>query len=552
MSSLEPKSKKLDLNRVQLLFAVSKFAAAICLWGRATGKSSIIAWLILLIIKTLPRSKWVILGSTFQQLLTVTLPSTIGSLARLGLYKDVHYFVGRRPPKTWKAIEPYEPPLKYDHCIYFWKEGVVFQMVSQDGGATSARGGNFDGSISDESLLINKDQYDREVLPTLRGNRRFFKNQRLHHGEFHFSSMPYDASHWLLKGGEHYIKAGYDFISLQNEMIDLQLKFIDNKDVEFRKRLWGDINRLSKELRFYPDPITGLLYSEANAFENLRNLGIKYLEQQRESLTEYVFLMEVLNQRPGKVEAGFYPTLSLKKHTYNQFENDAYLEGLNYQLDRITAVDSRMDGDCVSTQPLRLAVDWGAKISSLTVAQDLNPEYRFLKGFYVKHPKLITDLAEEFCDYYQYHLSKRIYFLPDKEHGDHRRADSKLSYNQQFMECLKKRGWTVTKVELGRMPRHQARYHLAHEMFSEKNPRLPKVRFNKVHCKDVLTALTMAPVKEGRDGQIAKDKSSEGRASTPAQEATHFTDTVDLHLVSIDKYVIRRGGNFSDLVVVTS
>ncbi|PSR53909.1 hypothetical protein AHMF7605_10460 [Adhaeribacter arboris] len=548
------KTKALFFNRPQKRFILSLLSAAVSIWSRATGKSTLIAWLMKLIVESMPRSKWALVGSTYKQILTLTLPSTIASLERLGFYKDKHYFIGRKCPAAWNGVEPYEPPLDYQHCIYFWKQGVVFQMVSQDAGGSGSRGANFDGIISDESLLLNKERYDKEVSAANRGNLRFFQKSPLHHGEFHFSSMPYgDQGKWLLDAGRYYQKDNYDFLQLQNELVKMQLEFIDRKDREFRIKLWEQMQELSRQIRFYPSKESKLLYSEANTFDNLENLGLKYLEDQRATLTDFVFLVEILNKRPGTVEAGFYPTLNYQRHTYENF-NNGYLEGLDYNLKKLQQVDSRMDADCVSSLPLRLAVDWGSKISVLSVAQqqELTLEYRFLKGLYVKHPKLINDLADLFCDYYEYHLNKTLVFIEDSEWGNARKPDSDKTYNEQFIDRLKTRRWRVVRTNLGRVPSYQTRYHLAHEMLGETDTRLPRIRFNKHNCRDILTAMAMAPVKQGRTGEIEKDKSSEKKLTVPGQEATHFTDTVDLHLLSIDKHVVRKQADFSQLIMMGS
>lgn len=564
--------KALAFNRPQRRFILSKKKSAVSVWSRATGKSSLIAWLMKEIVRTMPRSKWALGGSSFKQILTLTLPSTIAALERLGLYKDKHYFVGRKAPASWKGVEPYEPPLNYEHCIYFWREGVVFQMVSQDGGSAGARGGNFDGIITDETLLINKDRYDKEFSAANRGNLRYFGKNPLHHGEFHFSSMPYgDQGKWLLDKSKYYQEDNYDFSLLQNELIKLQLQFIDNRDRDFRIKLWQDMQELSKKIRYYVcskkgHPQDGLLYSEANTFDNLENLGLKYLEDQRNSLTDFIFLIEILNKRPGTVEAGFYPTLDYLRHA-REYSNNDYLFGLDYNIKKLSKVDSRMDGDCIATAPLRMAVDWGSKISVASIAQEIGmehkysysgqllvpaKEYRFLKGMYVKHPKLINDLADQFCEYYEYHLNKNLVFIEDSEWGNARKPDADLTYNEQFIERLKKYRWKVTRLNLGRVPSYQSRYHLAHEMLGGKNPHLPDVSFNKVNCRDVLTAMSNTPVKQGSKGEIVKDKSSEKKLTVPGQEATHFTDTVDLHFLSIDKHVIRRQADFSSLMIMSS
>ena len=151
--------KNLEFNRPQLRFIVSQPKEANSVWSRATGKSSLIAWLMHLIAQQMPRSAWALVGSTYMQILTRTLPSTIGSLERIGYVKDVHYFIGRRPPPSWNWPTPYEPPVKFDHFISFYT-GASFHLVSQDKGGGSSRGLNIDGIIADESLLLDKERFD--------------------------------------------------------------------------------------------------------------------------------------------------------------------------------------------------------------------------------------------------------------------------------------------------------------------------------------------------------------------------------------------------------
>ncbi|TPE43329.1 hypothetical protein [Pontibacter mangrovi] len=163
-------------------------------------------------------------------------------------------------------------------------------------------------------------------------------------------------------------------------------------------------------------------------------------------------------------------------------------------------------------------------------------------------PKLINDLTDQLIEYHE----PQFIFIQDSEWGNARRPDSDMTYNEQFAERLRKAGWSVKIVNMGRVPPHQTRYHLAHEFLGEKDSRLPAIRFNKYNCKDILTAMSLAPVKQGRDGQIMKDKSSEKKLTVPGQEATHFTDTVDLHFLSIDKHILHIQPDFSDFMLISA
>ena len=71
-------------------------------------------------------------------------------------------------------------------------------------------------------------------------------------------------------------------------------------------------------------------------------------------------------------------------------------------------------------------MDWGSKISTLTTAQvhDDVRQYRFLKGLYVKHPKLINDLADQYAKHYEYHIKREFHFIEDTEWGNARKPDA--------------------------------------------------------------------------------------------------------------------------------
>lgn len=553
MSAQQLETKPLYFNRPQLRFLVTLMKSAVSIWGRATGKSSLIAWLMHLIVQNMPRSAWALCGQTYQQILTRTLPSTIASLERIGYFQGVHYVIGVTPPKHF--ARPFEPPQKWTHTICF-ANGTAFHLISLDGGGGSARGLNLDGVLADESLTLNRERFDDEVLPANRGNKRqVWARHRLHHGVFHFTSMPYgNQGKWLLEGSKHYQDNGKDYEALSRELVRLQLRYIDHKDRTARQAVWQDIQQLTRELRYYVDE-DGQLYSESNVFENLTNVGIQYLEQLRRLLTDFTFRVEVLNQRPLAVEASFYPTLDTAKHSYEAF-NYSHLEGDNFSAARLKRLsefpDSRQDADCDATLPLRIAADWG-KASFITVAQVHAKvrEYRFLKGFYVKHPQLIRHLAKLFTDYYAHHLVKRVVFIEDAEYGNSRNPNSEETYNQEFVRLLREANWKVEVKKLGRVPGYRTRYLLAHELLAEEDPAQPRLRFNKYHCKEVLLAMQMTEIKQGKNG-IEKNKTSEKLKSVPAEEAPHFTDTLDLHLLSIDDTLIKPTADFSGFVMLTS
>lgn len=538
---MELLNKELSLNVPQLRFAATQPKESVQCWGRATGKSTIIAWLMHMVVKTMPRSAWTITGATYQAILTRTLPSTRASLERLGYYHGVHYFIGKKAPPAFRFAEPYQPPFKYDHAIIF-RNGTLFHLVSQDKGGGSARGLNTDGAICDESLLLDKEKFDQEVSTTIRGNYQYFDKTRLHGGVHHFTSMPYGSS-WLLKAGDYYEKDGVDIKLIRSELLRLQLAFIDEKDPRKRVAMWPQIDRMNKQIRYYPDK-NGFMYSEANVFDNLTNIKLKYLESERRKLTDYIFKVEVLNMRTDKVEGGFYPNLDPAVHTYTAFNND-YLHTLaldtSYQLGK---EDSRQDADCKSHMPLRGAVDWGAKITCMSVAQQDVAQLTFLKDFYVKHPLILDDLAKEFCRYYANHLCKEFYFSYDHT-GNSKQANSNMTHAEQFAKILRAAGWKVYMVSKGAAPEHKDKYLLISRLLKELDPRHPRLRFNKHNCKHLLLSMSLAPVSEV-NGIIRKNKSSERSTTIPAEQATHLSDTFDILVWGLYQHLLATMPAFQD------
>ena len=557
---------KLKFNQPQLRYITAKGKKeGVSIWGRGTGKSTVIAWDIHEIVRTMPRSCWVIVGSTYKQVLTRTLPSTIAGLEALGYKLDRDFYVGRRPAPSKMFDRPIQGPLSYDHFIIF-KNGTGFHLVSLDAGGSASRGLNVDGFIGDEALLFNKEKLDADLSATNRGNGQYFGKNPKHHGVFLFSSMPWgDQGRWLLEKAKYYENDGIDLIARQNKLIDAQVRFIDAETDEERLHIWREqVVKLMLEVRYFPSAANkGTFYSEANAFDNIQNLGLQYLLDQRRFMTDFTFMSEIMNRRPTTVEGGFYPKLNQARHVV-EAEADDYLLGLAYNLKKLAAAggpqklgdkdlsDSRADGDCRSHLPLVGAVDWGGKISVLTVGQKHEDvrEYRILKGMYVKHPKLVSDLAGAFCDYYQYHLRKELIFLEDAEWGNNRNPNSPWTLNETFIKVLQSRGWRVTRANLGRVPGHPTRYLVAMELLEEKDPRRYRLRFNKVNTRDVVQAMLLAPVGQDSKGNIEKVKKSERNNSFPQEHATHFTDTVDLHMLYVGTDVVMTTPDFSGMFVV--
>lgn len=486
-------TNEITYNLAQLAFIIKRVLITILEWGRGTGKSTILARAIIDNVTQLPRSTGVLVAETYAQIKTRTLPSTIQGLEQHGYIKGVHFFVGRRPPEAWNWPEPYQPPLDYKHCIIFWN-GTVMLFLSQDGGAASGRGLNVDWVVGDEAARLNKEKFETDVLLTNRGNMyskaeypdgtwKYFKDCPLHHSIVLASSTPVTASGmWFIQ---------YDELA-----------------------------------RLHPDKYVMI---RASAEVNRHNLGDEYFANARATMPDFLYKAEVENIRITRVEDGFYPLLNDTAHTYNDFNNEYYFNLAN----NITP-DCQGDHDLDLDSPLIAGVDWGANINCMVVAQRQGDEFRFLKNFFVKPPKIIDHLIDdEFAPYYRKHRNKKIYLWYDAT-GNNKQANERRTYAQQLKDKLQEHGWTVQLMTERRdNESHLTKYQLWNALLKGDDPRMPKILFNKSNCNELWISMTTAPAKQGQRSAIQKDKSSERNQKMDQEHATHFSDAADVIIVGM-------------------
>lgn len=483
---------EITYNFAQLMFLLAKQPIKILEWGRGTGKSTILAKAIIDFVTELPRSTGVMVAETYAQIKTRTLPSTISGLEQHGIIKDLHYFVGKKPPASWNWPEPIEPPLDYSQAIIFWN-GTVMIFQSQDGGAVSGRGLNVDWIVGDESARLSEEKFYTDTLLTNRGGLykkavypdgtwKYYKDVSCHHGVVLATSTPVTvAGRWIFKFEEQAIME--------------------------------------------PEKV---VFLRASAEVNRHNLGDDYFELAKATMPQFLYDAEVRNIRITQVDDGFYPKLNEQKHTYINFNND-YFHAL--KLDSKT--DSRGDADLLADKPLIAGIDWGANINCMVVCQHANNELKFIKNIYVKFPQIIDDMINNFIDYYLHHPTKVLYLWYDAT-GNNRQANASLTYAEAVKQQLESKGWTVvlmTEVRVNES--HLTKYQLWNKLLDEGSPTLPSIRFNRYNCQELWISMTNAPATQGYNEAIRKNKGSERKKNLAQEHATHFSDAADVVVVGM-------------------
>lgn len=544
----------LHLNNPQLISVANNPARQVDIWGRGTGKSFVIGWEMNEINRTMPRAITSITGQTYGQLLTRTLPSTFKFLEQMGYKKyeegkGGHYVINQKPPKSF--LTPYEPVLKYDNFISF-SNGNGYLLLSQER-IGSARGPNVDREIVDEALTINKERYDQETSPTNRGNEEHFgirskRPLKKHHGFRYVSSMPFlKEQRWLLEYGKYYEdERGIRLFEIWNRIVKLQLELISaykRRETKYFKDVWNEVVRLKKLIIPFTSK-DGLLFTLANAFDNITNLGMNYIVREYDKQALMTFLIEILNWVIDKVEHCYY-AIDTQRHVYYDATNEAFIksvaENTNYDFTKLEKHDSRFDLDCDPNAPLEITPDWGARIALFTVGQQRN--YNFvtkimepvdctINEFFVKPDEssgvMIDDLVDKFCEYYEHHIRKEVIFYRDR-YGDHKQPNAKKSkpYNEQAIDRFARNKWRVTQhVHRGMEPPQHEKYLLWLNILKGDNPIFPKCIFNGKNCKYTLISMSNTSVREV-NGKFEKDKRSEHQKNVLQEEATHFGDAVD-------------------------
>ncbi len=459
-------------------------------WGRGTGKTTFLGHHLRSLAYGMPRSNGMFIGPTYQKILTQIVPSMIQGLEMQGLFQNLHYFIGRKPPKSWNWSMPYQPPEKPGKYVYFFT-GMGFNLISHDV-VGDGRGLNTDFEIGDESALLDKNKLDENTSPTRRGsNKTAFKNNPLFVSRLHVSSTPLTAKgRWFTEMEE------------SSKVNPEKIKF------------------MSADCRF-----------------NMQNLSDTYLDDARDGTLPWIFDAEYMNIRPRQVKDGFYPLLDEDKHTYESFDYSHY-----HQVGQ--SIDCRGDGDVKQSLPLILGVDWGAVINCLTVCQYDNREIRALKDMFVlgDDKKIQDDLFDEFNEYYKYHATKTIFMWYDNT-GNVHTGVTKYTRAQMAKKQLESKGWTVRLMTLGgRNPEHGSKQTLWNAILKEDSTKLPRFRMNRSNCRNLWISMSNAQAIQGSTDEIRKDKSSEGSSSIKREHATDLSDSIDTVVYGMFKKLLTNLG----------
>ena len=465
------KKSRTYVNKVQEKFLLAKQQFKMLVGGRGLGKTSIIAFLIFLYLKRMPRAKGFFVSSTYNQLLTKTMPAIIQRWEDLGIKEHSddapgHYVIGKRPPRHW--AKPYSPPKKFDNVISFWN-GLCIELISMDR-PLKQKGGSYDFGIGDEIELVPEDHINSVMMPSIRGNLHKFDSY-LHHQFSMFCNMPKSASgDWVLK---------------------------------YKDRM-----------EQYPEKF---YYLEGTAYDNIEVLGESYIENLRLTLSYQQFQLQVMNERITKLPDAFYHELDRDKHGYKPSYN--YGNSVNgIVVKGSDAIDPK--------KPIDISVDFGGWFNGLVAFQKRGREERMVDCQWVGKGVGIQRMVDNFCIKHTDHKRKHVTIWGEPR--GHDPQPTGFSHYETLKKRFEKNGWSCSiEATWGLADDHEERFNFINDVLKEEDQSLPLFRVNIDTCEAPFVSMEGAQTKP--DGK--KDKKNEKDRTFPQEYATHFSDMVDYYFM---------------------
>lgn len=526
-------TKRIYFNRAQQEAMLVGANTEVDIWGRRTGKShGIIAPRIVRNVQMMPGSTGAFVSSTFKQAHMRTLPAMLMGLQELGYKRDVHFVIGKRPPKRLGFLRPLVEPNNFDDVVS-WYNGSIQVIISQDV-KLSSNSMTLDYVIADEAKGLNFDKLKDETFPANGGTKRYFGNCPWHHGYVFVSDMPVTkAGRWLLNYRE---KMDPELIeTIKGLMVEWhRLKGLP--DTEYKARAIRETEKYIAQLRSI-----AVYYSECSTFENVDVVGLSYLRQQKRDLPPLIFQTSIMSKRIERLQDGFYPNFSEKIHTYIANNNKPLINQL-YKFDKEDDYGCLLDADLDLKSPITGAFDYNSNINWLVVAQRDGLKLKILKSFFVKYTRKLRELIDDFCHYYRHHQTREFIYYFDNTALGSNYAVNNDDFASVICDQLTKNGWKVVKIHIGNPMKHHEKFNILNECFTGAKHLMPVL--NRENNEALIISIALAEVVISARG-FQKHKGGEKLAESeddPLEYRTDGSDAFDTLVLGNCLYPYHTGG----------
>lgn len=533
LTSRQTTQKKIYLNKAQEMVNLIRPWSLYAIIGRGSGKSTrILALRSQHAVFEMPGSCLCFFGSSYINLASNLVPQIISGWKELGYVEGWDYVVGQCPPPHFKPLQSPAPD-NWKHTVT-WANGTIFHLGSSDR-LSNILSRSFQHFFGDEARIIDYEKVSQSAFPTIRGERIKFGKCPMYGGFSFTSDMPDpEIGQWLLEKENVMDVEQIQLIfllSLEENKILLELS---NPDIA------SDVDALRSDLKFIREELAELRqqsvhFLEGSSLVNIDALGENYIDTMYQTLTWSTFKSSILNIQSPDIEKMFY-----YKFGPHIIISPSFNYNLLDKLDMRSYVhNSRADLHIDHDKELYAGMDFG-NMNSMAISQKYPHEFRTVKNLHVLQPKIIDDLADDFCDYFRLHGNKKLYIDYDRA-GNNRMPNSNKTVIQQFVDRIrsKQHGWIVfpRSINMRNIP-HKEKRALVNRMMGGMIENAPALTIVDVSCKELINSIKISKTKPGTDDE--KDKSSEKKRNLQMlpMYSTNYSDAYDYSV----------WGNFSHLI----
>lgn len=499
--------------------------------ARGLGKSEgIDARVLLRNVWMMPGSTGAFLSPTYAKAFGNTLPAICHALKEWGYIEGVHYYVGKKAPDKVGFRMPKRPIIGRDawgNSVHFWNGTVMVVLSFQNG--MSANSMSLDWVIGPEAKFLDFEKIKSEVDPANRGNRQDFGDCPWHHAVSYSTDMPTNKrGKWILEKREEMDVNHINLIKMVEQERQYWAKDTSEAGQRKAKKLLNEVNFLRKYmLNKEGERRYTTFYAEYDVFENYEILGPDFIYQMKRNLPPLIFRTAFLNERLFRPQDGFYSALEESIHFYDPAHLHASVDVKELSQWWGKEIGCLGDVDCEQDVPLLIAFDSNSAISTMVVGQVHKQEMRTINSLFVKTPRKLQELVQDFCDYYRAKRNRDVVFYYDHTFT-WTSGTSSESYADTIIRVLEKNKFAVTKKFIGQAMKHDLK-HKEIDRALKGDPELLFPRFNLHKTEYLRLAMEQAGVKNGANG-FQKDKSCEKLKDSPEnpdETKTHITDAWD-------------------------
>lgn len=535
-------NESVHLNKAQLLALIVNANITSVEAGRGTGKSSgIIAPRYNHVARVMPGSTGFLAGPSYRKIIDDLWPNIKKGLSSLGLLEydednpEGDFVFLKKPPAHFK--KSIQNSNSFRHLISL-SNGSALRLISFDYSSTS-NGQDNDYGIIDEAKLMNPDRIEAELLPTLRGNNMKFGHLP------EYQSMMYLSDKYIDRKQYNYLNKHKENSLSIEQITDIILKqyayneACKNNETELATFILEELNTIR---------LNATYYLEAKTIDNIHALGWRYIENQYKSLSPHKFLTSIDNLTiKTAVGDRFYSLFTEETHTYSNATNydkmEAVLENSFYNYEQYNQnKNSLMDEDCIINLPLKLKLDFGARLNFGLVEQLQGNILKTINEIIVETPKKSRDLVLEFCNYYRLHKNRDLDFYYDISANKEDSRSIQLEADE-LIDILIENNWNVNNKCAGLMkyPSHRIKYKFWEAVMDNStnhDNRFPYYRINRDNCPYLIISIGNALKKFKTNKQdFEKDKDNEKKIHTVDQRTTtHLSDANDWVILDYIEY----------------